>query len=612
MINNRRAINRQGINIPYIARLTVFLVMLVLSIFFLVSSADETKTDEKVTETTTKTTTKTIKTITNEVSGGLWGKSWQGSGVRLKVMRLLSKIKINVRVTVRVNGKIQVSYKPLNYTRVIIKDAYTGKSVADAITDDKGELQESAVNKVGIGRFSIRPVTVYPAEPYFYASTFILDEKDIDKEMDITMDFSGVAYNALTGKPINGADIMLKNENASIVQGSFDHYSGNAQNPKATGSQVAGGTEPDNKPKFDLFDGEFQFKNPGLVLKAQGLETEEVGTLTLAENKKYYVTVDFKTNPKLKDKYFEVTKAEGEWAEYEDPYKGQLFTLAANQPIGMQVALVPLTALKVTKTSNKNRAEVGDIITYMVKIENTTDDPTHPDKPVELYDTAPVGLKFLPGTARLNGHLITPLQDNNTLKFTIGQLQRKGDPNKQDIAYIVYMATLATSVTPGRTYKNTAYAVIDTLKVSNDSSVSIRSMPSAFADRAPIIGKVFIDNNKNGWQDAEEQGVGGVRLVMEDGTIVTTDQTGKYSIPDVTPGQHVLKLDVNSLPAGVEPLSEISRFVQVSAGLIVKQNFTLQGELKSQPVPVKVEPSRTEIPPEKVDTYPESSPLATP
>ena len=72
-----------------------------------------------------------------------------------------------------------------------------------------------------------------------------------------------------------------------------------------------------------------------------------------------------------------------------------------------------------------------------------------------------------------------------------------------------------------------------------------------------------------------EAGVSGISIVMEDGTTVTTDPDGSYSIPGVEPGYHVLTLDEETLPEGWQVLGEISKFVNVPESGMAKLNFTI-------------------------------------
>jgi len=51
-------------------------------------------------------------------------------------------------------------------------------------------------------------------------------------------------------------------------------------------------------------------------------------------------------------------------------------------------------------------------------------------------------------------------------------------------------------------------------------------------------------------QDRDEKGIPYAAIILEDGTMVTTDEFGRYSVPDVTVGMHVMKLDQRMLAGG--------------------------------------------------------------
>jgi uncharacterized repeat protein (TIGR01451 family) len=513
-----------------------------------------------------------IKSVANEVKGGVAGKTWKGDKINLQVVRLLKRIQIKVRVATLVDGQMKTEFEPLKDTRVHIRNYDNGKLLVNALTDENGFLPDKETQKIGVGNYSLRPVTSYPKEPYYYASNFALAASDRDKELNLVTDYSSVVFNVLSGKPLNGAKVGLHRDGGDLVNGPFDHYAGSRMNPIPMGVQMTGGAMSMNEPpRFNLYQGEFQYKNPDLVISAQSLRVK-----ALVPEQKFFVSVDFEPGSGLEKRFNPVERTQAPWGGYEQPYRGQEFKLLQDQPIGLQVPLIPISALKVTKMANKTRAQVGDIVAYRVKVENTSEEDTNPVQPIIVVDQMPVGIKYLRGTARLNGQPVEPVIAGNTLRFSIGALKAKGAPNKEDQNSVVYMTTLATSVVAGQVYENRALAQIQGITVSNVSSAAIRVDSSPFADEALLIGKVYIDANGNGWQDEGEQGVGGVRLVMEDGTTIITDPDGKYSVPQVTPGRHVIKLDESSLPFGLAPASNPSRFLLISRGLIAKQNFALR------------------------------------
>jgi hypothetical protein len=92
--------------------------------------------------------------------------------------------------------------------------------------------------------------------------------------------------------------------------------------------------------------------------------------------------------------------------------------------------------------------------------------------------------------------------------------------------------------------------------MSGEATATVRVMPDATLDCTDVTGKVFNDANRNGVQDAGEEGLPGVRVVTAQGLQAMTDQFGRYHITcAVTPNESrgsnfVLKVDDRSLPSG--------------------------------------------------------------
>lgn len=64
-----------------------------------------------------------------------------------------------------------------------------------------------------------------------------------------------------------------------------------------------------------------------------------------------------------------------------------------------------------------------------------------------------------------------------------------------------------------------------------------------------IEGWVFDDKNLNGALDRDEKGVDRIKVRLEDGSTVLTDNAGRYYFPSVGAGKHVVMLDAARIPA---------------------------------------------------------------
>lgn len=90
------------------------------------------------------------------------------------------------------------------------------------------------------------------------------------------------------------------------------------------------------------------------------------------------------------------------------------------------------------------------------------------------------------------------------------------------------------------------------------------------------MGKVFVDCNGNRIQDAEEVGVPGVRMYLQDGTHLVSDSEGKYSICGLPARTSVLRVDPTTLPPGSQLVTSSNRNALDAGSLFLDLKF---GEL---------------------------------
>jgi len=63
-----------------------------------------------------------------------------------------------------------------------------------------------------------------------------------------------------------------------------------------------------------------------------------------------------------------------------------------------------------------------------------------------------------------------------------------------------------------------------------------------------IFGYAFDDRNGNGTREKEEAALAGIRVQLEDGTVATSDASGKFSFTNVEMGEHTVALDIKKVP----------------------------------------------------------------
>ncbi len=211
-------------------------------------------------------------------------------------------------------------------------------------------------------------------------------------------------------------------------------------------------------------------------------------------------------------------------------------------------------SLVIDKSASKSQAEVGDSIQYRIHVRNPG---TAPVIAVRLNDTLPLGFQLIPGSVLMGVNGATPTAFANPQGMPGPQLVWPlGNVAAAEIVEIDYRVRVAAGAERGSGI-NKAQAVGDGV-TSSVAAAQVQVTGGAFDTSACVVGKVYVDCNGNRVQDVGEPGIPGVRLYFEDGTNLTSDENGNYSICGQRPITHVLKVDSTTLPAG-------SRMVVVSS-----------------------------------------------
>lgn len=211
----------------------------------------------------------------------------------------------------------------------------------------------------------------------------------------------------------------------------------------------------------------------------------------------------------------------------------------------------------------------GDVITVLTRINNATV-VTIPN--VELVVQAPAGFNFLSDRAVRVGQ--GPLQ---TLSGTESTLII-GDMAAGETVEIVFQVVVTSGALPGHNYEISVFARSGVTggAVSRVSRMTVRIKNDPVFDEGTILGKVFDDRNGDGVQNKGEIGVPHVRIFTEYGVSVVTDRHGRFHIPAVKPGRHVLKIDGHTLPQGTSFITEESLLVKTTPGLLNKVRFAVR------------------------------------
>lgn len=229
--------------------------------------------------------------------------------------------------------------------------------------------------------------------------------------------------------------------------------------------------------------------------------------------------------------------------------------------------------LVVTKTSPRRSAGTGDLVPYEIVVRNTENVQR---AGVDVIDIVPPGMKYVLGSASVNGTQAEPVEANSGRELV---WRNQVIPANGAISYTLTLVVGAGVTSGEKTNTGVAENGATGGEISNRGTATVSIVPSAVFDCSELLGKVFEDRNRNGYQDEGEPGVPGARVATVNGQLVTTDEYGRYhiacaAVPDARIGSNfVLKLDPRSLPLGWEPTTDNPRSIRLTRGKFGELNF---------------------------------------
>jgi uncharacterized repeat protein (TIGR01451 family) len=226
--------------------------------------------------------------------------------------------------------------------------------------------------------------------------------------------------------------------------------------------------------------------------------------------------------------------------------------------------------LFLQKNVAREVVELGDSVQYTLRVLSPNGAATN----VTITDRLPAGLRLIAGTVTRDGVVVAdPLgAPGPVLNFNAGSFAAN------TTVTITYRLRVGVGAQQGDGI-NRAQAsgtVGGSVVSSNRAQARIRITGGVFFQEACVLGKVFVDCNGNRIQDAEEPGIPGVRFYLQDGTNLTSDSEGKYSICGLPARTSVMRVDVTTLPAGSQLVTSSNRNALDAGSLFLDLKF---GEL---------------------------------
>ncbi len=450
-----------------------------------------------------------------------------------------------------------------------------GSRVASATTGDDGRY---AFGELPAGDYTVRFVN--PSGVVWGEASAMLAEGET-AERNFPVVAGGVVYNALSRSPVAGAVVHLTD-----IQGPLpDECLADGQQGQSTGEDgeyrldLQPGTHPrcpsltmTYTVELEVDPARYRFPSQRIPVQNSALDVS-------------LCAVDPTTGPPCVVQPQAAAPAVGMQTTYFlDWVMGGDATAVANNHIPLDPrSEVPVPEIVVTKAADRDTAVIGDLVGYRVTARNIS--------PRELFnldfvDNIPASFTLVEGSQQLfqagaDGELFTgddvelPVVATGTDPVRLGSVAL---PIGASVG-LTYMTRVNAGAVPGPQI-NTVTPFVGNVAVGNSAQATVEIVDDPLLANTTIIGKVFHDENGDGWQDPDEdEGVPGVRLATVGGLIVETDAHGRYHIADVEVPRSergtnfILKLDDTTLPPGSEVLSENPRVVRLTQALASKINF---------------------------------------
>jgi len=473
-------------------------------------------------------------------------------------------------------------------------DGQTGAPVRTAVSDENGRFR---LLPLPAGTWSIE-VRAESGATYLLQRGVALGAGEV-REQDLRIDPSGVVYRAGTFGAVRGARVSLfiddgDGDPSNDVIVPEDQLLPGQQRQTTTGQGFY---------RFDPFPGNYRvgveppsalFAFPSTTIPFErDASTHPLGAIAAPAEDGRVV-------------------AHARPAEGRDTKHFLRFALATDAPPVLNNH-IPLDALedavRITKTANRRKLSVGDIVVYTVRVENPSNGAldTIRDGGVELVDTLPEGFRLIPGSHRLveftrdaRGQETRRVSfapnegEGRTLRFTSFPLLAGGGV---ELTYQVVVG-------PGTKFgfaDNRARLVTarGQVPLTDDVVARVRVVPDPIFDLGTLRAKVFCDDNGDRWQDKGEIGVPGVRIYLDNGHYAESDITGKLHFTGIVPGMHLAKLDERTLSPGITVATDPRASFYTSSGLPAQVSFPLacRFDVNDRPtVTVNADAYRTEAP----------------
>ncbi|MFT5433057.1 MAG: putative repeat protein (TIGR01451 family), partial [Myxococcota bacterium] len=237
----------------------------------------------------------------------------------------------------------------------------------------------------------------------------------------------------------------------------------------------------------------------------------------------------------------------------------------------------------IEKSASKSQVTTGDIVTWTLRIENRSNVDYRRlggRGGVVVRDILPTQMRLIPESVRgfVNGQAINMSQQAGAQVLEFQEADTNG-PRALELGageriVIRYQTVVGANARPGQTLVNRAQVVEPGgTALSSMVGVTLRVTGDDIFDRSWIRGRVYCDEDGDGWAGPRDPGVYGARVYIDTGRYAITDRDGKFHLTNVPAGLRMVKVDTDTVPPNSEPVTSISQTRHVSRGIPQQMTF---------------------------------------
>lgn len=375
-------------------------------------------------------------------------------------------------------------------------------------------------------------------------------------QLQILVDPFGVVFDSVTGNPVNGVQVTLF-DTATGLPAAVYGDDGVSLYPATI---ISGDTAIDSSGRiYDFAPGAYRFP-----FVAPGSYRLEVVTPDGYGAPSTVATTGLQNLPGAP------------FAIVDPGSRGEAFNVNPGPALHIDIPVDPVIAgLFMQKKTAHETVAIGDFIAYEIVLENTT---ILIANDVVVTDRLPWGFRYQNGSVRVDGQPgLEPLisADGRTLSFSLSPINSQGTIRIHYVAEVTAAAKLGNAI-------NQAQASNSILN-SNLAQATVKVVEDLLRDKNILVGRVAVVESCDDINKMPSAGVKGVRVYLEDGAYVSTDEQGLFHFEGVDSGTRVVQLDLDSIPEQYEVQAcednsrfagrSFSQFVDLKGGSLWRTDF---------------------------------------